>query len=249
MVGCRFAMTEPTPSPLPTSSPQRWRALPAVLFATNLLLLLTAGIVSITMQPRRPSGLPDDAAARVVRDIVGRRIAVATGTLRWQAAVLGGAPVANHSPDAAMLKSVREARSSLEQVAKRHPRDPRAQAAIAALQLAVHDHVGAAHRYRAACERAPHYGEGRLGLGVALALLADRTPEIWQARQLRLEAIAQFAAVDAVDSLYTDALHDRALLLAEVGRTQEAARFARELLSRETSGVGHERMREIAAAP
>ncbi len=241
-------MTDPTPSPIPTSSPQRWRALPTVLFAANLTLLLTAGIVSITMQPRRPRGLPDDAAAQVVRNVVGGRIAVATGPLRWQAAVLGGAPIANHAPDAEMLTFVRGARSSLEQVARRHPRDPRAQAAIAALQLAVHDHAGAAHRYRAACERAPHYGEGRLGLGVALALLAERTPEIWQARQLRLEAIAQFAAVDAVDSLYTDALHDRALLLAEVGRTQEAARFARELLSRDATGVGHERMREIAAA-
>ncbi|MEO5989745.1 MAG: hypothetical protein ABIU54_13135, partial [Candidatus Eisenbacteria bacterium] len=217
-------MTDSNPSPLPTKPPgrKRWRGWPILLFITNLTLLLVAAIVSITMEPKRPRGLSDDAAARVVRDVVGRRIAVSTGPLRWQAAILGGAPIENRSPDAAMIARVTEARSSLEQVAQRHRRDPRAQAAIAAMELAVHDHAGAAHRYRAACERAPHYGEGRLGLGVALALLADRTPEMWQARQLRLEAIAQFAAVDPNDSLYHDALYDRALLLAEIGRRAEA---------------------------
>ncbi len=243
-------MTDPTPSP-PTSTPaarKRWRGWPTLLFITNLTVLLIAAIVSITMQPQRPVGLSDDAAARVVRNILGRRIAVSTGPLRWQAAVLGGTPIANHSPTASMLAWIAEARVSLEQVARRHPRDPRAQAAIAAMALAVHDHAGAAHRYRAACERAPHYGEGRLGLGVALALLADRTPEMWQARQLRLEAIAQFAAVDPVDSLYHDALYDRALLLAEVGRPREAARFARELLKRQATRPDNERMRQIAAA-
>lgn len=248
-------MTEPTLNPLPSAPPvrSRWRGWPTLLFATNLTLLLIAAIVSITMQPQRPYGLCDDAAARVVRNVIGRQVAVSTGPLRWQAAVLGGTPIANHSPSAAMLARVAEARSSLEQVARRHPRDPRAQAAIAAMAMAVHDHAGAARRYRAACERAPHYAEGRLGLGVALALLADRTPEMWQARQLRLEAIAQFAVIEPVDSLYHDALYDRALLLAEVGRTREAARYARELLARELLAreaprADSERMRQITSS-
>jgi hypothetical protein len=212
-----------------------WPAWPTLLFGVNLTLLLTAGVVSLTMRPHRPQGLPEDAAARVVLNVLGRRIAVATGPLRWQAAVLGGTPVANRAPDAAMLHEVAAARASLEQVARRHPRDPRAQAALGALAMAAHDHAAAARFYRAACERAPHYGEGRLGLGVALALLAERTPELWQARQLRLEAIAQFAAVDAVDPLYDDALHDRALLLAEVGRPAESERFGRLLREREAA--------------
>ncbi len=242
-------MTEP-PSQCEAAAapnPLRWRALPTVLFITNLSLLLAAGISSLTMTPTRPKGLPDDAAASVVRNVVGRQIAVSTGSLRWQAAVLGGTPIENRSPDAAMLARISQARSSLAGVAKRHPRDPRANAALGAMALAVHDHTGAAHHYRAACERAPHYGEGRLGLGVALALRAELTPELWQGRQLRLEAIAQFAAVDAVDSLHRDALYNRALLLAEVGRGREAARYAKEWLVAPTTAADAAPMRELAS--
>lgn len=243
-------MTEPTPDP-PVARIEhvlRWRAWPTLLFITNLTLLLVAGIVSVTMKPQRPSGLPEDARARVVRDIIAGRIAVATGPMRWQAALLGGTPVANRAPDAAMLARVSEARAALEPVVRQHARDPRGHAALAALAMVTHDHVDAIHRYRAACERAPHYGEGRLGLGVALALLANRTPEVWQSRQLRLEAIAQFAAVDADDPLHSDAVHNRALLLAEVGRTREAARFAQRWLDSSATGEDIGALRDIAAA-
>jgi tetratricopeptide (TPR) repeat protein len=85
--------------------------------------------------------------------------------------------------------------------------------------------------YREACERAPHYGEGRLGWGVALALDANRTREPWLRRALMLRAIAQFAAVDPTDPEYPHALFNRARLLNEVGRQEEATAFAQRYLA------------------
>ena len=122
-----------------------------------------------------------------------------------------------------MLELAAAARPVLEQVHRRHRDDPRALAALAALDLVRHDYGHAAGRYRRACELAPHYGEGRLGAGVALALEADRTPEAWQSRALRLQAIAQFAMVDSLDAEYPMALYDRARVLADAGNAPEAA--------------------------
>jgi len=116
-------------------------------------------------------------------------------------------------------------------------------AALGALALARHDYTAAATRYREACERAPHYGEGRLGWGVALALDASRTADPWQRRALTLRAIAQFAAVDASLPEYPHALYDRARLLAEVGRATEARTMADRYLALDPSGPWAERLR------
>ena len=76
--------------------------------------------------------------------------------------------------------------------------------------------------------------EARLGLGVALALQADAEPDPSRARMLRLEAVAQFAAVDPRDPTIEPALYDRALLLDQVGRRPEALRVAREYAARDS---------------
>ena len=114
---------------------------------------------------------------------------------------------------------------------------------MGALALARHDYTTAANRYREACERSPHYGEGRLGWGVALALEAARTSEPWQRRALQLRAIAQFAAVDAANPEYLPALYNRARLLAEVGRRDEAVTFVARYLAREPEGMWADRLR------
>jgi len=150
----------------------------------------------------------------------------------------GGLPV-----DAALLARVHAAEQALAHYTRRHPGEPRVRAALGALALARHDYTAAATRYREACERAPHYGEGRLGWGVALALDASRTADPWQRRALTLRAIAQFAAVDASLPEYPHALYDRARLLAEVGRATEARTMADRYLALDPSGPWAERLR------
>jgi hypothetical protein len=200
----------------------KWRVLPTLLFMVALVSLGTLAVVALVMKPRHPQGLPDDPDAQRASMALAGRVTLTTNALRFRSAVLGG-ETRSHAASAGMLDLAAAARPTLEAVHRRHPNDPRALAALAALDLMRHDYGHAAGRFRRACELAPHYGEGRLGAGVALALEADRTPDPWQSRALRLEAIAQFAMVDSVDAEYPLALFDRALVLADAGRTREAA--------------------------
>jgi tetratricopeptide (TPR) repeat protein len=208
----------------------RWRVLPTLLFGVMMCLLLTVAIVSLTITPKRPHGLPDDADAGRVLAVLAGRVSAEQNDLRWRSAVLGGEPE-RRAAGAMMLALTAAARPALEGVRRRHRSDPRALAALAALDMVAHDYPRAAARYRRACELAPHYGEGRLGAGVALALEADRTADVWPARALRLQAAAQFSMVDSVDVEYPLALYDRALVLAEVGRADEAAFWAGRYLA------------------
>jgi hypothetical protein len=213
----------------------RWRVLPVLAFVTALAILTVLGIVVLVVPPSHPHGLPDDPDARRVAAVLAGRVTVGTNALRFRAAVLGGEP-ANRGADHEMLALAAAARPSLELVRRRHPNDPRALAALGALDLLAHDYVHAARRYRGSCERAPHYAEGRLGAGVALALQADRTPEPLQSRALRLEAIAEFAAVDSLDAEYPLALFDRAIVLADAGSAREAAFWASRYRARDPRG-------------
>ena len=212
----------------------QWRVVPTLGFIAMLLSLLALAVVSLLLAHRHPHGLPDDADARTVAATLAGRVSAATGELRWRAAVLGGEP-ARESPDAAMLSLAVVARPSLEAVRRRHREDPRALSALAALDMERHAYERAADTYRRACELAPHYGEGRLGAGVALALLGGLTPEPWQSRAYRMQAIAQFAMVDSIDAEYPLALYDRAVTLREVGRGAEAAFWAAKYLARDDS--------------
>ena len=197
----------------------RWPVHPATAFAVALIGLVVVAVISFLLPKRHPHGLPDDAALRAAEADVSGRVSVRTNALRWRAELLGGEPP-NRAADRVMLERVASARERLRNA--QHRGDARVLAARAALDLAAHDYPHALARYRRACELSPHYGEGRLGAGVALALEADRTPDPFQARSLRLQAVAQFAMVDSLDPEYPLALYDRARVLRDLGLEREA---------------------------
>ena len=221
----------------------RWPALPALLFLLFLALLLTLAGVSLWLRPVHPAGLPNDAKLLAATGLPDASLGVVTPDLRFRAAALGGEP-ALRPGTAVDLVRARAAEHLLAHWALLHPSEPRARAALGALALVRHDYSTAANRYREASERAPHYGEGRLGWGVSLALDAERTTDPWHRRELMLRAIAQFAAVDTTEPEYLPALYNRARLLAEVGRRAEALTLARRYLAIDGASVWAGRLRE-----
>ncbi len=220
----------------------RWPALPALLFLAFLLLLLALAGLSMWLRPAHPRGLPEDGALLAETGLPDATYGVLLGGLRYEAAVFGGAPP-ERANDAAALARAAVAERALEHWSGAHPGEPRTRAALGALALTRHDYLAAAEHYRESCERSPHYGEGRLGWGVALALEAARTSAPWQRRALTLRAIAQFAAVDRSETEYLPALYNRARLLAEVGRRQEAITFANRYLAHEPAGPWADKLR------
>lgn len=220
----------------------RWRGWPTVLYIGNLTLLAIAAIVSLNLRPRHPVGLPDDPRAKVAAATLRGEVALATEGLRFRAALLGGETADRQSPPELRSRAQMIA-PLLEQARRERPLEPRTHAALAAIDLLEHRDATAARRYHWACELAPHYAEARLGLGVALARLALRESDPLQARALRLEAIAQFAAVDSTSAEFPLALFNRARLLAQTGPESEAARFSAAYLAREPEGVWAEALR------
>jgi len=222
-----------------------WPVHPAAAFAVALVGLLVVAVIAFFLPKRHPRGLPDDAALRSAALDVSGLVSVRTNALRWRAELLGGEP-ANRAADRAMLERVAAARERLRNA--QHRGDARVLAARAALDLAAHDFPRAISRYRRACELEPHYGEGRLGAGVALALEADRTPEPFQSRSLRLQAVAQFAMVDSLDREYPLALYDRARVLRELGREREARFWGTRAAAAEPAGPWAEALRRDSLA-
>lgn len=249
----RPAMTT-LPSSLPGAAPPigrpaRWRLLPTFLFTGLLATLLISAIGSLLVKPRRPQGLPDSPGAQEALLRVRDGVFVTVRDMRFRAAILGGEA---HDGVAAtdVPGRIERARALLETDQRRGVRDPRLDAALGTLALARHDYRRAERDFRRAIEAAPHYGEGRLGLGVTLALRADITPEHWQSRALRLQAIAQFAAVDRGDPAYPHAVYDRALQLARVGRAEDAGRFAADYFRLEQGGEWSVKLaRELQSLP
>ena len=225
----------------------RWPGWPTLAFLAFMALFLALIAITLVLRPPRPRGLPDDAAMLAATGLPDPSFQVMTGDLRFAAAVFSGAPATGAS-DAATLARGREVERVLVRWARTHPREPRIRAALGAMALVRHDYAEAARRYREACERAPHYSEGRLGWGVALGLDAQRTSEPWERRARMLHAIAQFAAVDPSEPEYPDALYNRARLLAEVGRLIEARTMARRFLALEPAGPWAEQLRGAVPA-
>jgi tetratricopeptide (TPR) repeat protein len=221
----------------------RWPALPTLVFLGFLVVLLLLVGLSMWLRPDHPRGLPVDAALLAEAGLPDATFGVLLGALRFEAAALGGAP-SDGANDAAALERVAAAERVLERWSRHHPAEPRSRAALGALALVRHDYLTAANRYREACERSPHYGEGRLGWGVALAREAALTSDPWQRRALALRAIAQFAAVDPADPVYLPALYNRTRTLAEVGRHEEARTFAARYLAREPAGAWADQLRK-----
>ena len=220
----------------------KWPALPALVFLGLMAGLLVVAAVATWLRPDHPRGLPEDAALLAATGLPDASLGVIAPELRFRAAALGG-DVGSHANDAAALARVSEAEHALAHWARRHPGEPRVRAALGALALARHDYTAAATHYREACERSPHYGEGRLGWGVALALDATRTSDPWLRRALTLRAIAQFAAVDPSEPEYPHALYDRAHLLVEVDRQAEASEVARQYLAIDPSSPWAQQLR------
>lgn len=251
-------MSDPTPAPpdapaaaTPVSEFERrleWSAISTFVFIAILLALLGMGLSSLFMKPWHPVGLGDDPDVVAAAALLAGPASVTTNGLRWSAAALGG-EVSDGAPGTDLTRRASAARQKFEAAHARHRRDPRPLAGIAALEMIAHDYAKAAGHYRRACEAAPRYGEGRLGAGVALALQADRTPETWQSRALRLQAIAEFAMVDSTLAEYPLATYNRALVLRDADRPADAAFWAGRYLARDGSSAWAENMRAIAGTP
>jgi len=199
----------------------RWRSVSIVVFALFMVLLAVVAGWALLSPPRFVSGLPPDDAARAAQALLGPPPIVGSGHLRLTSEFAGeSAP--GFALSSAQAHAAADAESLLAGVVARHPLDPRGHAALGHLDLARRLLDRAAARYRRAIDLAPHYGEARLGLAVALALKADATPDPLRQRGLRLEALAQCIAVDPADAAHAAALYDRAWLAADVGRAKEA---------------------------
>ena len=205
----------------------RWRFVPLLIFLAMMLGLAAAAAVSL-LRPRHPvTGVPDDPDAEAAFALVRAEKPAGMGALRFRSELTGEAVPRVSPPSAAAAD---RADALLARAEARHLLDPRLPAARAHLDLARRRFEHAERGYRRALLLAPYYGEARLGLGMALALDAEREVNPLEQRSLRLQAIAQFAAVPEYDPVHAHALYDRALLLAEVGRRAEAERKARDYM-------------------
>jgi hypothetical protein len=244
------AMTEPATIVAPIAEIERrlhWRVLAIAFFIALMVMLAVVAAVSVLVPPRLVAGLPDDADVIAASAILHARLPMRAGALRFRTTLAGEAP-----PGAAFgageARLVERAALLLERARARHRGDPRLEVALAHLDLASQHHTLAERRYRAVTDRGVDSPEARLGLGVALALQADAEPDLPRARALRLEALAQFVAVDPRDPAHTIALYDRSLLLDQVGRHAEALRVMRQFAASDSAGPWPERLKQALGA-
>lgn len=219
--------SRPTPAPAEIDRRLRWRLAPLLIFLGMMIGLGTAAALSLLAPRRIVSGLAEDTDMLAARDIVRAEAPIGMGGLRFGSALTGDAGPGVSQP--AVLPTER-ARALINRTGSRRPLDPRPTASMAHLDLAQRMFAHAERGYRRALMMAPHFGEARLGLGVSLALRAEREADPLERRSLRLQAVAQFAAVPAGDPLHAHALYDRATLLARVGRNAEARTLGLEYL-------------------
>ena len=207
----------------------QWRFAPILLFVAMMAGLAAVAAVSLLAPRRTVSGIPGDTDAQAAFVLMRGQAPAGMGALRFRSELTGEAGPGDSEPVPA---AAAEARTLLARAQARRPLDARLPAALAHLDLARRMLAHAERGYRRALILAPHYGEARLGLGVALVLRAESEPDPLEQRSLRLQAVAQFAAVSGDDPVHAHALYDRAVLLARVGRRAEAERRADEYLRR-----------------
>jgi hypothetical protein len=219
---------EPEPTNARDSNATRaasWNTRAVVLFVVILTMLTGIGVATWLYRPAPPSGLPSDPAVSEALAILGRSLEVDAGDLRFVSSLgeseSSGAPFDTTSP-----ARLTRAAFKIEEARARHRFDPRFDCLLGHVALASYRLDLAERRYRAALSLTPQYGEARLGLGVTLARRAALEGSVGSARAQRLEAIAQFAAVDEKDPFYLPALYDRILVLLEVGRGAMARKLA-----------------------
>jgi len=212
------------PRALPIAALERrlnWRMAPLLAFLAFLIGLASVALMAQLTPPPVVQGLPDDPDLTRAASLVRGTILPPTGALRWQSALLGeGAATASFASEA--RERARAAGAWVDRACVRHTWDARVWAASGALALVRGDWRGAQRAYRAALDRAPSFGEARLGLGVALALQARYAPRPFRPRALELAALAQFTAVPERDPAFAAALWNRAVLLAATGRDDQA---------------------------
>lgn len=243
-------MTEPAATVAPIAELERrlhWRVFAIAGFIALMVMLAVIAAVSVLVPPRLVAGLPDDPDVTAAIGLVHARLPMRAGALRFRSTLAGEAP-----PGAVLgadeVRLAGRATLLIERARTRHRSDPRLEVALAHLDLALGRHLLAERRYRAVTDRGVDLPEAHLGLGVALALQADAERDPERIRALRLEAIAQFAAVDPRDPTIEPALYDRALLLDQVGRRPEALRVAREYAGRDSVSPWLGRLRQALGA-
>ncbi len=222
-------------APAPIAEIERrlqWRVLSVMSFVGILVGLAVVAAMSQFVPPRIVTGLPDDADLRAAALLTHGRTLLDAGPLRLHSEMLGDGATDGVFAPLERLRATR-ALALVERAQSRHGWDARVWAAAGALELVHGDSRAAEHDYRAALDRAPHYGEARLGLGATLALRAALEPGPFRPRALQLAAIAQFAAVPRRDPVFELALWNRARLLRQVGRGDEARRTADDYLLRD----------------
>lgn len=220
--------------PHAVAAPAGNRSLSMLVFLALLAVLATIAIVGLILPTHVLEGLPDLDLARAARDSLYGKVSLGFDGMRFGSALTGEAtPFRARSPlDAPRLSA---AQSLLERAHATQPLEPRIVASLGHVALASGDYAGAEGRYRSALDLRASCTEARLGLGVTLAREALLVGDLMRARGLRLQAIAQFAAVPRASRWYADALYDRALLLPEVGRRAEARRLGAEYLAQDST--------------
>jgi hypothetical protein len=240
-------------SPPRTTTPQvvelerriRWSSAAVVVFIASLALLAVMSVIAAVTPVHSVSGLPDGPEIRAARAQVASTVRVPADGLRFESALFDPAPAPGLHPAAVRMMAA-SADSLLEIARRRALGDPRIPALQGHLALARHHYAEAERRYRSAIDMAAHTSEARLGLGVALALHAEDTPDQREARALMLRSIAQFAAVREDAPCRQAALYDRALMLWRAGRRREAEAFTRDYLREDSTSVWSARLREEA---
>jgi len=224
----------------------RWRWWAVVGFLGLMLILTVMAIASIVVQPRILTGIPDDPDARAAWALMAPAMDAGLLDLRFDSS-LGVTSIPGGGVHAEQLRRADHAEALLQAALRRHRDDPRLYSAIGHLDLVRQRPHHAIAQYSAAIDLAPHHDEARLGMGVTLARLAALEPDPIERRRLQLRAIAQLAAVRESAAVRLDAVYDRALLLAEVGRRDEARHWATIYLARDPTSAWAARLR--AAVP
>ena len=234
----------PPQFPAPVSEIERhvkWRVVAIAVFIAML-----AGLLGVAawdrLAPRPPLvGLPADPDVAAARELV-RGLAPGGSELRFESVFLA-ADSAARPLVAADGWRVSGADSLIERARARRPRDPRLALCAAHLDLARQRYADAERGYRSLLYFRDHVPEAHLGLGVTLAFEAGLEPDLLRVRALQLQAAAQFAAVREHDATYLAALYDRAVMLEQVGRGEEARRWARAYIERDPSSSWAEKLR------
>jgi hypothetical protein len=220
----------------------KWRVIGIVGFLALMVMMAAMALGTVLLPVRMRDGLPDDPDLAQARAALRDRVPLYPGTLRFRTALLGEAP-AGAAVQAGLDERLEDARALVERARARHRGDPRLEAAIAHLDLALGQLVEAEHRYRAVTDGGADVPEARLGLGLALAREADLEREPARASGLRLEAISQWVAVDPRADAHAAALYDRAVLLAALGRGADAAQAASAYLALDDTSAWAARLR------